>query len=105
MKLLLILNTITVACVSAFVPIISPHTKSQSSTSVNMTWRDDNIVTLVPKFKIKEGKKDAYMAVLPKFQEKVKANEQDVGDKTQRGHDRKPTYAEIARRTPTRQAI
>jgi hypothetical protein len=30
--------------------------------------------------------------------------EETVGDKTQRGHDRKPTYAEIARRTPTRQA-
>jgi len=43
-----------------------------------MTWRDDNIITLVPKFKIKEGKKDAYMAVLPKFLEKVKANEQDT---------------------------
>jgi quinol monooxygenase YgiN len=76
MKLSLIVNAITFVCVSAFAPI-SP-TKSHSSTSLTMTWRDDNIITLVPKFKIKEGKKDAYMAVLPKFLEKVKANEQDT---------------------------
>ena len=43
-----------------------------------MTWKDDNIITLVPKFKIKEGKKDDFMKVLPKFLEKVKANEKDA---------------------------
>ena len=43
-----------------------------------MTWKDDNIVTLVPKFKFKEGKKEAFMKVLPKFLEKVKANEKDT---------------------------
>eukprot|EP00594_Rhizosolenia_setigera_P016704 CAMPEP_0178973722 /NCGR_PEP_ID=MMETSP0789-20121207/21916_1 /TAXON_ID=3005 /ORGANISM="Rhizosolenia setigera, Strain CCMP 1694" /LENGTH=129 /DNA_ID=CAMNT_0020661691 /DNA_START=208 /DNA_END=597 /DNA_ORIENTATION=- len=43
-----------------------------------MSWRDDNIVTLVPKFKIHEGKREEYSKVLPKFLEKVKANEQDT---------------------------
>lgn len=74
MKLSVIINTITIACASAFAPI-SP---TKTHTSLTMTWRDDNIITLVPKFKIHEGKKEEYMKVLPKFLEKVKANEQDT---------------------------
>jgi hypothetical protein len=51
------------SCVSAFAPT---------------PWREDNIVTLVPKFKIKDGCKDEYLRTLPKFISKVKANEQDT---------------------------
>ena len=76
MKLSLLINAITITCASAFVPISSPTT--HSSSALTMTWKDDNIITLVPKFKIKEGKKDEYMKVLPKFLEKVKAKEQDT---------------------------
>ena len=71
MKLSLLINAITIACASAF----APTSKTHSSSALTMTWRDDNIITLVPKFKIKEGKKDEYMKVLPKFLEKVKAKE------------------------------
>lgn len=76
MNLSLIVNAIAIACASAFAP--NTPTRTHSSTSLTMTWRDDNIVTLVPKFKIKEGKKEEYMKVLPKFLEKVKANEADT---------------------------
>lgn len=76
MKLSLIIHAIIHACASAFAPI-SPA-KTPYSSALTMTWRDDNIVTLVPKFKIKEGKKEQYMKVLPKFLEKVKANEEDT---------------------------
>ena len=74
MKLSLLIHAITIACASAF----APTTTKTSSSALAMTWKDDNIITLVPKFKIKEGKKEEYMKVLPKFLEKVKAKEQDT---------------------------
>jgi quinol monooxygenase YgiN len=40
------------------------------------TWyEDDIVVTIVPKFKIKDGMKEQYMALLPKFVKLVKENE------------------------------
>ena len=43
-----------------------------------MPFNEDTCVTLVPKFKIKEGMKDEFMANIPKFLELVKAQEQDT---------------------------
>ena len=40
-------------------------------------FQEDTCVTLVPKFKIKEGMKDEFMANIPKFIELVEAKEQD----------------------------
>lgn len=42
-------------------------------------WYDEDVVvTLVPKFKIKNGMRGPYEALLPKFTELVKANEADT---------------------------
>jgi hypothetical protein len=58
MKLLsLLLQTVTIACVSAFVP------RSTSSKTIHRftmsaddsVWRDDNIVTLVPSLRSRMG--------------------------------------------------
>mmetsp|Transcript_11617 Transcript_11617/g.27286 ORF Transcript_11617/g.27286 Transcript_11617/m.27286 type:complete len:263 (-) Transcript_11617:63-851(-) len=51
--------------------------KAPSCHGGDAAWYDDDIVvTLVPKFKIKEGMRDKYMELLPKFIELVKANEE-----------------------------
>ena len=41
-----------------------------------MPFQEDVCVTIVPKFKIREGMKDEFMANIPKFLELVKANEE-----------------------------
>ncbi len=38
-------------------------------------YEDDSVVTLVPKFKVKDGMMEQYTALLPKFIELVKVNE------------------------------
>ena len=43
-----------------------------------MSFKEDVCVTIVPKFKIKEGMKDEFMANITKSLELVKANEQDA---------------------------
>lgn len=80
MKLSLLLQTVTIACVSAFVPrsTSSKNIHRFTMSADDTVWRDDNIVTLVPKFKIKDGCKEKYMESLPKFLELVKANEADT---------------------------
>ncbi len=46
---------------------------------MSSTWyEDDVVVTLVPKFKIKEGMKEEYIKLMPKFVELVKANEEET---------------------------
>ena len=64
------------ASASAFSP--AQPSSSSFSSALSMALVDDVCVTLVPKFKIKEGMRDEYMANLPKFLELVKANEQDT---------------------------
>uniref|UniRef100_A0A7S0GEU8 ABM domain-containing protein n=1 Tax=Proboscia inermis TaxID=420281 RepID=A0A7S0GEU8_9STRA len=56
----------------------STFSSSSTSSALSMALVEDGCVTLVPKFKIKEGMMDEYMANLPKFLELVKANEQDT---------------------------
>eukprot|EP00579_Thalassiosira_antarctica_P006721 CAMPEP_0201884330 /NCGR_PEP_ID=MMETSP0902-20130614/16948_1 /ASSEMBLY_ACC=CAM_ASM_000551 /TAXON_ID=420261 /ORGANISM="Thalassiosira antarctica, Strain CCMP982" /LENGTH=172 /DNA_ID=CAMNT_0048413273 /DNA_START=51 /DNA_END=569 /DNA_ORIENTATION=+ len=70
---------------SAFVPAkhgatIPTRAAAKKSMALQMsTWyEDDKVITLVPKFKIKEGMKEQYTALLPKFVELVKANEEDT---------------------------
>ncbi len=83
----LLVQTFSIACVSAFAPTRTRTSTTNTrtiSSSLNMVagnndlWRDDNIVTLVPKFKIKDGCKEKYMESLPKFIDLVKANEGDT---------------------------
>lgn len=71
------------ATASAFVPdrlgLVVPTRRASAAGALRMssTWyEDDKVVTLVPKFKIKEGMKEQYIALLPKFVELVKANEE-----------------------------
>jgi len=59
---------------ATFYPMAAGAVRSNRKTS---TWDDDRTITLVPKFKIKEGMKEQYSALLPKFVELVKANEVD----------------------------
>lgn len=49
-----------------------------SSGSGESWYEDDIVVTLVPKFKIKEGMEEQYASTLPKFLELVRANEADT---------------------------
>eukprot|EP00560_Eucampia_antarctica_P001882 CAMPEP_0197842988 /NCGR_PEP_ID=MMETSP1437-20131217/47058_1 /TAXON_ID=49252 ORGANISM="Eucampia antarctica, Strain CCMP1452" /NCGR_SAMPLE_ID=MMETSP1437 /ASSEMBLY_ACC=CAM_ASM_001096 /LENGTH=144 /DNA_ID=CAMNT_0043452957 /DNA_START=140 /DNA_END=577 /DNA_ORIENTATION=+ len=46
--------------------------------SKGMWYEDDFVVNLVPKFKIKDGMTEQFMAVVPDFFDLVKANEQDT---------------------------
>jgi len=48
------------------------------ATPAKMSLKEDVCVTIVPKFKIKEGMKDKFMANILKLLELVKANEQDT---------------------------
>ena len=55
---------------------VSPPTLSSSPANQQEPWyEDDSVVTLVPKFKVKDGMIEQYTALLPKFIELVKANE------------------------------
>jgi len=58
----------------------SKHNKgSKSSKSSKGLWyEDDTVVTLVPKFKIKEGMTEQFVALLPQFFELVQANEEET---------------------------
>ena len=85
MKLSLIGLVAILANTSAFVPTMHGMTTSPARTAVDTarhmsdTWyEEDTCVTLVPKFKIKEGMREPYVALLPKFVELVKANEPDT---------------------------
>eukprot|EP00584_Thalassiosira_punctigera_P017184 CAMPEP_0172573276 /NCGR_PEP_ID=MMETSP1067-20121228/136106_1 /TAXON_ID=265564 ORGANISM="Thalassiosira punctigera, Strain Tpunct2005C2" /NCGR_SAMPLE_ID=MMETSP1067 /ASSEMBLY_ACC=CAM_ASM_000444 /LENGTH=144 /DNA_ID=CAMNT_0013365875 /DNA_START=61 /DNA_END=495 /DNA_ORIENTATION=+ len=52
--------------------------KTALQMSSSSTWyEDDKVITLVPKFKIKDGMREPYVALLPKFVELVKANEEE----------------------------
>lgn len=67
---------------SAFAParhgILTPARAAAAKTALRMsTWyEDDKVITLVPKFQIKEGMREQYVELLPKFVELVKANEE-----------------------------
>jgi hypothetical protein len=55
---------------------VSPPTLSSSPANQQEPWyEDDSVVTIVPKFKVKDGMMEQYMALLPKFIELVKVNE------------------------------
>lgn len=47
-------------------------------SSKGMWYEDDTVVNLVPKFKIKAGMTEQFVALLPDFFDLVKANEQDT---------------------------
>mmetsp|Transcript_24877 Transcript_24877/g.40508 ORF Transcript_24877/g.40508 Transcript_24877/m.40508 type:complete len:168 (+) Transcript_24877:80-583(+) len=66
------------ATASAFTPAkpVAKTTPTALRMSSSTWYEDDKVVTLVPKFKIKEGMKEQYIALLPKFVELVKANEE-----------------------------
>lgn len=74
MKLFLLILAAVLASVSAFLP--APAVKHDSALKMS-GWEPDNIVTLVPKFKIKDGMREQYIETLPKFVELVEANEKD----------------------------
>ena len=55
---------------------VSPPTLSSSPANQQEPWyEDDSVVTLVPKFKVKDGMMEQFTALLPKFIELVKVNE------------------------------
>ena len=57
---------------------LAAHSKDkEKAAKAKMPFKEDTCVTLVPKFKIKEGMTDEFMANVPKFTELVEANEQD----------------------------
>ena len=68
---------ITSTCAFAPLPIGIKHDVKHSAFQMSK-WEDDAIVTLVPKFKIKDGMRDQYMQALPKFVDLVKANEEET---------------------------
>mmetsp|Transcript_22528 Transcript_22528/g.25652 ORF Transcript_22528/g.25652 Transcript_22528/m.25652 type:complete len:168 (+) Transcript_22528:47-550(+) len=68
---------ITSTCAFAPLPIGIKHDVKHSALQMSK-WEDDAIVTLVPKFKIKDGMRDQYMQALPKFVDLVKANEEET---------------------------
>mmetsp|Transcript_2580 Transcript_2580/g.2818 ORF Transcript_2580/g.2818 Transcript_2580/m.2818 type:complete len:185 (+) Transcript_2580:42-596(+) len=49
-----------------------------SKSSKGLWYEDDTVVTLVPKFKIKGGMTEQFVALLPKFMELVRANEEET---------------------------
>jgi len=63
----------TAAAVSRARSPTSPLRAGDDGASAG-AWEDDIVVTLVPKFKIKEGMRDKYIELLPKFVELVRAN-------------------------------
>eukprot|EP00586_Coscinodiscus_wailesii_P000654 CAMPEP_0172481574 /NCGR_PEP_ID=MMETSP1066-20121228/7563_1 /TAXON_ID=671091 /ORGANISM="Coscinodiscus wailesii, Strain CCMP2513" /LENGTH=164 /DNA_ID=CAMNT_0013244003 /DNA_START=159 /DNA_END=653 /DNA_ORIENTATION=+ len=74
------LFTLRFATILSIASIFAPGTegKHTRSRSRNATWyEDDTTVTLVPKFKIKEGMREQYVALLPQFIELVKENEEE----------------------------
>ena len=86
MNLFWLSSAALLASASAFAPTNNGGSIIANSRSINAvaalqmsnddTWyEDDTVVTLVPKFKIKEGMKEQYVELLPKFVELVKANE------------------------------
>ena len=80
MKSALLLASSLLAPAVAFVaPSSASITASSRSPSaplraVGAWYEEDIVVTLVPKFKIKEGMRDKYIELLPKFIDLVKAN-------------------------------
>lgn len=83
MNLFWLSSAALLASASAFAPtnnggsiIANSHRSINLQMSNDDTWyEDDTVVTLVPKFKIKEGMKEQFVELLPKFLEFVKANE------------------------------
>jgi len=49
-----------------------------SKSSKGLWYEDDTVITLVPKFKIKGGMTEQFVALLPKFIELVQANEEET---------------------------
>eukprot|EP00588_Corethron_pennatum_P009235 CAMPEP_0194274102 /NCGR_PEP_ID=MMETSP0169-20130528/7275_1 /TAXON_ID=218684 /ORGANISM="Corethron pennatum, Strain L29A3" /LENGTH=180 /DNA_ID=CAMNT_0039017215 /DNA_START=20 /DNA_END=565 /DNA_ORIENTATION=- len=52
--------------------------KKGSKSSNGLWYEDDTVVNLVPKFKIKDGMTEQFVALLPKFFDLVKANEEET---------------------------
>ena len=74
-----VLSTTTASAFTS--PVYHQTTTHRSTTHIKIsddTWYEtDGTVNIVPKFKIKEGMRDKFIPLLPKFVELVKANEGD----------------------------
>lgn len=56
--------------------LVSSSASSSSKIDQPPWYVDDSVVTLVPKFKIRDGMMGMFVALMPKFVELVKANEE-----------------------------
>ena len=50
-------------------------TKTEETPEETPWYEEDTVVTLVPKFKIKDGMVEEFVSLMPKFVDIVKANE------------------------------
>mmetsp|Transcript_2581 Transcript_2581/g.2819 ORF Transcript_2581/g.2819 Transcript_2581/m.2819 type:complete len:181 (+) Transcript_2581:42-584(+) len=58
----------------------SKKSKGSKAPPIGLWYEDDTVVTLVPKWKIKQGPRmrEQFMALLPKFVERVQANDAET---------------------------